>query len=148
MQRSGKDRVLPRIGKTLAIAAALLGAVALGQPGRADAAPHGGGGGFHGSGSVGMRGTGFHGGGFAGGGFHGGSAGGRYGAGMGRAFGVGVGLGLVPYTWGWWGNAPYYGDYDYIQPYPAQTWYYCSDPAGYYPYVPQCSTGWQAVPAS
>ena len=29
-----------------------------------------------------------------------------------------------------------------------QTWYYCSDPAGYYPYVTQCKTGWQSVPAS
>jgi hypothetical protein len=25
--------------------------------------------------------------------------------------------------------------------------YYCSDPAGYYPYVTQCNTGWQTVPA-
>jgi hypothetical protein len=23
--------------------------------------------------------------------------------------------------------------------------YYCSDPAGYYPYVTQCYTGWQAM---
>jgi hypothetical protein len=46
-----------------------------------------------------------------------------------------------------WGYYPDYGYYDYSQPY-SQTWYYCSDPAGYYPYVTQCSTGWQAVPAS
>ena len=26
--------------------------------------------------------------------------------------------------------------------------YYCSDPAGYYPYVTQCNIGWQTVPAS
>jgi hypothetical protein len=25
-------------------------------------------------------------------------------------------------------------------------WYYCSDPAGYYPYITQCDTGWQPVP--
>lgn len=25
-------------------------------------------------------------------------------------------------------------------------WYYCANPAGYYPYVPQCETAWQAVP--
>lgn len=25
-------------------------------------------------------------------------------------------------------------------------WYYCSNPDGYYPYVRQCSTGWQKVP--
>jgi hypothetical protein len=148
MWRSSENRTLPRIDRTLAFAAALLGAVALGHPGRAEAAPHGGGGGFHGGGSVGMHGAGFHGGGFHGGGFHGGFTGDHNGFGAGRAFGVGVGLGLVPYTWGWWGYAPYYGDYDYGQPYPAQTWYYCSNPAGYYPYVTQCYTGWQAVPAS
>jgi len=33
-------------------------------------------------------------------------------------------------------------------PYSSQTWYYCSDPAGYYPYVTQCNTGWQTAPAS
>lgn len=26
-------------------------------------------------------------------------------------------------------------------------WYYCRDPQGYYPYVKQCPTGWQQVPA-
>jgi hypothetical protein len=26
-------------------------------------------------------------------------------------------------------------------------WYYCSNPAGYYPYVRQCPEGWQQVPA-
>jgi hypothetical protein len=30
----------------------------------------------------------------------------------------------------------------------AQTWYYCDKPAGYYPYVPECSSGWKAVPAT
>jgi hypothetical protein len=29
-----------------------------------------------------------------------------------------------------------------------QVWYYCQDPMGYYPYVRDCSTNWQAVPAS
>ncbi len=29
----------------------------------------------------------------------------------------------------------------------AQTWYYCDNPAGYYPYVSNCSTGWRQVPA-
>lgn len=24
-------------------------------------------------------------------------------------------------------------------------WYYCNDPAGYYPYVKDCSSGWQPV---
>ena len=44
----------------------------------------------------------------------------------------------------------YYPDfgYDYDQPGTSQTWYYCSDPAGYYPNVTQCNIGWQAAPAS
>ena len=29
-----------------------------------------------------------------------------------------------------------------------QYWYYCANPAGYYPYVPQCAVAWQAVPAN
>ncbi len=28
------------------------------------------------------------------------------------------------------------------------TWYYCSNPAGYYPYVNNCSVTWQQVPAT
>lgn len=31
---------------------------------------------------------------------------------------------------------------------PQQYWYYCPKPAGYYPYVPRCTTAWQAVPAN
>jgi hypothetical protein len=27
-------------------------------------------------------------------------------------------------------------------------WYYCANPAGYYPYVPECRSGWRAVPSS
>ena len=50
--------------------------------------------------------------------------------------------------------------YPYPDPYqppvvlqPAQTpasqyWYYCADPAGYYPYVAQCRVNWKQVPAS
>ena len=33
-------------------------------------------------------------------------------------------------------------------PVPAQYWYYCSNPAGYYPYVPRCNVNWQRVPAT
>ncbi|MDD5295741.1 MAG: hypothetical protein PHU46_02405 [Rhodocyclaceae bacterium] len=33
-------------------------------------------------------------------------------------------------------------------PAPVQYWYYCRNPAGYYPYVPQCRGGWQKVPAA
>jgi hypothetical protein len=124
-------------------AAALLCVIAVSQPNLAQAEPHGGGGGSHGGGFHG--GGGFHAGGF--GGFHGGGF--RPGFGEsheggfhdgrfhgGRFFG-GVGLG---------GYYPYDGGYyDYAQPSYSQTWYYCSDPAGYYPYVTQCNTGWQAV---
>jgi hypothetical protein len=28
------------------------------------------------------------------------------------------------------------------------TWYYCDRPAGYYPYVSECGSGWKAVPAT
>jgi hypothetical protein len=45
----------------------------------------------------------------------------------------------------YYGNNPGYG-YS-ARPKPRQTWYYCSDPAGYYPYVTQCNTGWAPVPA-
>src|ERR1700730_3061976 len=59
-------------------------------------------------------------------------------------------------SYGWyWGYDPYlwssdglYDDYSGDgQAYAAQSWYYCSDPAGYYPYIAQCNTSWQAVPA-
>lgn len=32
----------------------------------------------------------------------------------------------------------------YVAP-PTQWWYYCAQPAGYYPYVNQCLTGWTKV---
>jgi hypothetical protein len=32
-------------------------------------------------------------------------------------------------------------------PAPAQYWYYCANPAGYYPYVARCAS-WQRVPAT
>ncbi len=28
---------------------------------------------------------------------------------------------------------------------PEGYWYYCNDPAGYYPYIKQCADGWQQV---
>jgi hypothetical protein len=31
---------------------------------------------------------------------------------------------------------------------PAQSWYYCDNPAGYYPYVASCSGPWREVPAA
>jgi hypothetical protein len=45
---------------------------------------------------------------------------------------------------------PAYGAYGYdgySQPYASQYWYYCQSPAGYYPYIQQCGTNWQPVPA-
>jgi hypothetical protein len=30
---------------------------------------------------------------------------------------------------------------------PAQSWYYCDNPKGYYPSVPACNAGWRQVPA-
>lgn len=159
----------------VSIAAALLGAAAICQPDLAHAAHGGGGGGFHGDGGLHGGGVGgFHGGGLYGGGFHGGRFHGGYAGGHGGYAGVHYGTAggygghwyhgwrNGSYGW-WWGDGlgwtyypydvygwdyPYYGYYDDTQPYAAQTWYYCSDPAGYYPYVMQCNTGWQAVPAS
>jgi hypothetical protein len=166
MLQSEENRARPRSGRALVIVAAALLCAAVLQPNLAYAAPHGGGGfhgggfhagGFHGSGS---HGSGFHGGGFHGGGFHGTFAGlhhhlgyangrhwdhgwhnGRYGWWWG-----GDGLGWTYHSDPWWGY-PDYGTYDYNQPYASQSWYYCSDPAGYYPYVTQCNTNWQTVPA-
>ena len=163
MLQVSEHRARPRIGRALAtVAAVLLCATALGQPNLAYAGHgggggggfHGGGGGFHGGGM-----GGFHGGGF--GGFHGGGFGGFHGhfAGMHHGFGErhdgfrrgvfigGLGFGYYGYPYGW-DYSPDYGYSGYSQPYSSQNWYYCWDPAGYYPYVAQCNTGWQAVPAS
>jgi len=151
MKQLNEYRARPRIGRALAIAAALLCATALSQPNPAYAGGfHGGGGGFHGGGFGGFHGRGFHGGGFHGGfhggGFHGdGFHDGRFHAGRFHDNRFFFGGGFVD---PWWGYYPDYGYYDYGQSYSSQTWYYCSDPAGYYPYVTQCNTGWQAVPAS
>ena len=149
MQQISKDRARSRTGKVLGTAAAVvLCLAAFAQPNLAHAEPHGGGGGVHGGGGGFHGGSGgFHGGGgfhvsgIAAGGFHGG--GGFRGGGShdgrfhgGRFFG-GVGFGgYYPYDDGYYGDA---------EPSYAQTWYYCADPAGYYPNVTQCYTGWQAV---
>ena len=74
-------------------------------------------------------------------------------------WGDGLGGTYYPYgpdydpDYGYYGSGqPSYGSgqpsYGSSQPSAAQNWYYCSDPAGYYPYVAQCNTGWQTVPAS
>ena len=151
MQRLSEPRARPRIRRALAVAAALLCATALSEPNLAYAGPHGGGGGggFHSGGMGGFHGGGmggFHGGGFHGGGFHGDRFhGGRF---HGDRFHDNRFFFDGSFAYPGWGYYPDYGYYDYGQPYSSQTWYYCSDPAGYYPYVTQCNTGWQAVPAS
>src|ERR1700726_28349 len=129
--RRGRHRMSSFLGKA---AAAVIFTAALCQSGVANAGPHGGGGGgFHGGGG-GFRGDGFHGGGFRGDGFHD--------RGFGRfhgGFGV-LGWPYYAYPYG----SDYYPDYgsDYYPDYGygwgqygnSYTWYYCSDPAGYYPY--------------
>ena len=152
-----------RIGKALA---ALLLATALFHSGSACAGSHGGagvhgGGGFHGGGFHGGVG-GFHGGfaGFPRGGFHGGGfhTGGfqphGFHGGEFHHHGFRRGLVVVPAFGGaWWGAGLGWPDYSYPDesyygygPY-TQYWY-CDNPEGYYPYVQQCNTGWQTVPAN
>jgi hypothetical protein len=116
----------------------------------ADAQMHGGGGGSHGGGGF-HDGGGFHGGGgfHDGGGFHG--HGGFHGGGFhGHSHGsffIGApiifGSGYYPYG--------YFDPYGYSYPYEQQdsgsNYWYCRDPAGYYPAVPTCPSGWlQVVP--
>ena len=138
MKHLNEYRARPRMGRALAVAAVLLCVSALSEPNLAYAGPHGGGGGSH-SGGGEFHGGGFHAGGFAG--FHGRFAGmhrgfdERHDGFRGRRDGFGIGLGFGYYPYGW-------------DSYPDYNWYYCSDPAGYYPYVPQCNVGWQTVPAS
>jgi hypothetical protein len=143
MQQSTEYGPRRRIGRSLMIASALLCATTLSRLNPAYAGADGGGRGFHGA----IR--GFHGGGFAG--FHGGEfhrdgfRDGRFDRDRfrDRRFFFGG-----SFFYPWWGYYPNYGYYDYDQTFSSQIWYYCTDPAGYYPYVTQCNTGWQAVPAS
>jgi len=111
----------------------------------------GGGGGFPGGGA-------FRGGGFRGGEFRGGFRGGFFGP----RFGLGFGF----YDPFWWpAYYPWY--YPYVTPEvvvryappagylpppnspPAQQyWYHCGNPEGYFPYIRQCNSGWEQVPAT
>jgi hypothetical protein len=75
------------------------------------------------------------------------------------------------YAWWWYGGGIWYPYAAPIYPYPnpylpptvvvqqvapqpqplqpqSQSWYYCPNPQGYYPYVPQCNVPWQSVPAA
>jgi hypothetical protein len=96
---------------------------------------------------------------------------GGYGWGLGYGFGPGYygGWGYPGYYGGWgypgyYGGYGGYGGYGYGAPYgyppsvyiqrqeaprqqkPANYWYYCRNPEGYYPYVKQCAAGWIPVP--
>ena len=131
--------------KKLAIAGIAACAV-LGGIGAANAQMHGGshagGGGFHGGGFHG--GGGSHGGGSHGGGFHGG--GGIHHGGGGIHHGDGFhGFIGPPIVFGP-GYYPYGYPYPYADGLSSYQWY-CRDPAGYYPDVQTCPSGWlQVVP--
>jgi hypothetical protein len=158
--RFTSDRARRTTVAAVAIAAAV-GLMAI-APAQAAHDDHGGGGhmggGFHG------RSGGFHAGGARGDGFHnGGFRGGfaRDGRFRDRAgFGIGF-LGGGYYGWpdyDWYGEpdysyyepsyqaAPAYGDATPTASAAGSYWYYCQNPAGYYPYVQQCLTQWQPVP--
>ena len=112
------------------------------------------------------------GGGWGGGGHHGGF---HHGWGYSSGIYIGgIGMGYSPYGYGY-GYGPYdyypYRPYAYppavvtvptappvyiqqqqqqaapavTQEHPVGFWYYCTKPAGYYPYIKECSTGWQQV---
>jgi len=120
-------RTLSRIAPAVCMAAVLLFSP------RAEAWRGGGFGGFRGFG-------GFHQG-F--GGFRGQEFRERFGFRPGWGWGA-AGVAAIPFFYDW-DNAGY-GD---SQPEASsQYWYYCQDPAGYYPQVTQCSTAWQPVPAN
>jgi outer membrane protein OmpA-like peptidoglycan-associated protein len=74
--------------------------------------------------------------------------------------GVGVGVGY-PYYYGSPYYYPYYPSYYYapppvvyeppvvtVQQPPAAYWYYCPPAKAYFPYVRDCPSGWEAVPAA
>lgn len=147
---------MKHIGITRITAAALTVALALALPLSAQARGGGfhGGAGFHGGGGF-HDGGGFHGGGFHSSAFHGAGGFGHTNFGGGgvdhwhnRGFG----------DWGWgdaW-TSDVFPDYDddgdaydgaiVASPSP-QYWYYCQNPAGYFPNVTSCTTAWQTVPA-
>ena len=48
----------------------------------------------------------------------------------------------------WIAPAPYIGVTPAPPPPPAPVWYYCTDPPGYYPIVPECTVPWIPVAPS
>jgi hypothetical protein len=141
---------------------------------RGDGDSHGGGGGAH-AGAGGPRGGGqFHGGGEFHGGLPSGGFHSHFGAGPIGRFGArdfdawrggfwwhGFRGGRIGWWWladgfWYWYDAPVYPYPGYVGEYyvpsdayapPGQVWYYCGYPAGYYPFVHACPTGWRVVPA-
>jgi len=61
--------------------------------------------------------------------------------------GIGFGFGFYDWWPGYYGPY-YYGEGSVPMPYSiaVPSYYYCADPAGYYPMVASCSQPWQAVP--
>ena len=64
------------------------------------------------------------------------------------------------YGWWWFAAGAWYFYAAPVYPYPTYVseyyvgddsggpmWYYCANPAGYYPYIPRCTMPWQPVPA-
>lgn len=99
-------------------------------------------------------------GGFRGGGFRGGFRGGVF---VGPRFGFGIydplwWPGYYPWGYPWaypylpppavvqYGPPPSYGLPPGAPPPPQQFWYRCGNPQGYFPYVQNCTTGWEQVP--
>lgn len=117
-----------RVGQIgLAAVAALAVAAAMPAPAGADdhhggGSWHGGGGSWHGGGAWHHDHDHFH-------HFH-------------NNFGVGVLFPTYGYGWDGYPDAPYGDAYAA----PSYSWYYCANPAGYYPYVQQCTVPWQPVP--
>src|SRR5229473_637251 len=70
-----------------------------------------------------------------------------HGGGLDGSWGGGSGWDAPYYDYGHDYGYPDYGSSGYSQPHASQYWYYCQNPSGYYPYVQQCSTNWQPVPA-
>lgn len=125
------------------VAMAFVAAFALATSAGATSAQMHGGGGFHGDGGA-------HGGGFHGGGFHGRSHGSIF---LGAP--IIVAPGYYPYGYAYpYADVPFsaYGDPDAAGTEPQESgsnyWYYCRNPAGYYPAVQTCPSGWlQVVPS-
>jgi hypothetical protein len=149
MQHLSENRARPRIGRALGRAAvAVLCVAALSQPNLALARGHGGGGhggGFHGA---------VHAGGFHGGGFHHVSHGAvanvhtRTAANVHNRTVAEVHNGFGDARGGHWYHGWHNGRYGWWLWGPGLAWTYynsqpyCSNPAGYYPYVTQCYASW------